>query len=108
MFIVFMRDIQYIVKKKGRAETDLKSVLPQKYYDFLDDFLKKASDTLPPYQKYDHKIQLEKKQKPGHRSLYKMFLKESNAVKQYFDSHRAKRFIQVSSASYFLPLLFVK
>ena len=34
--------------------------------------------------------------------------KELDAVKWYLDSHLAKRFIQVSSASYSLPVLFVK
>ena len=33
---------------------------------------------------------------------------ELDAVKRYLDSHLAKRFIQASSASYSLPVLFVK
>ncbi len=33
---------------------------------------------------------------------------ELDAVKWYFDSHLAKEFIQASSASYFLPVLFMK
>ena len=34
--------------------------------------------------------------------------KELNVVKQYLDSHLAKKFIQISLASYFSPVLFVK
>ena len=37
-----------------------------------------------------------------------MFFEELDAVKQYLDFHLAKRFIQVSLASYSLPLLFIK
>ena len=34
--------------------------------------------------------------------------KKLNAIKRYFNSHLAKRFIQMSFASYFLPVLFIK
>ena len=37
-----------------------------------------------------------------------MSLKELNAVKQYFDSYLAKEFIQISLASYSLPIFFVE
>ena len=46
VFALPMRDIQYQAKKKARAETDLKSILPQEYHDFLDVFSKKDLDTL--------------------------------------------------------------
>ena len=59
VFAISMRDIQYQAEKEARAETNPKSVVPQEYHDFLDVFSKKNSDTLPPYQKYDHKIHLE-------------------------------------------------
>ena len=55
-----MNNIQYQAKKKIRAETNEKSVVSQEYQDFLDVFLKKDSDTLLLYQKYDHKIHLKK------------------------------------------------
>ena len=108
VFIISMRDIQYQAKKKARAETNLTSVVSQKYYDFLDIFSKKDSDTLSLHQKYNHKMHMEEKQQPGHAPLYKMFFEELNTVKRYFDSHLAKRFIQTSSASYSLPVLFIK
>ena len=108
VFAVLMRDIQYQAEKEARAETDPKSVVPQEYHNFLDVFSKKNSDTFSPNRKYDYKIHLEEKQKPGHASLYKMSPKELDAVKKYLDSHLAKGFIQASSASYFLPVLFVK
>ncbi len=108
VFAVSMRDIQYQAEKEARVETNPKSVVPQEYLDFLDVFSKKDSDTLPPHRKYDHKIHLEEEQKPGHARLSKMSPEELDAVKRYLDSHLAKRFIQTSSASYSLPILFVK
>ena len=93
VFAVSMRDIQYQAEKEARAGTNSKSVVPQEYHDFLDVFSKKNSNTLPPHRKYDHKIYLEKEQKPGHAPLYKMSPEELDAIKRYFDSHLAKRFI---------------
>ncbi len=108
VFAVFMRYIQYQAEKEARAETDLKSVVTQKYHDFLDVFSKKSSDILPSHRKYDHKIYLEEEMKPDHVLLYKISLEELDTVKQYLGSYLAKGFIQASSASYSLPVLFVK
>ena len=93
VFAVSIRDIQYQAEKEAKDETNPKNVVPQKYYNFLDVFSKKDSDTLPPHRKYNHKIQLEEEQKSGYASRYKMSLKELDAVKQYLDSHLVKRFI---------------
>ena len=51
------------------------------------------SDTFSLYEKYDHKNNLEKDQKPGYSLLYKMSFQELDDVKQYLDSHLAKKFI---------------
>ena len=88
-----MKDIKYQAEKKARAETNPKSIIPKKYHNFLDVFLKKNSDTLLLYQKYKYKIYLEEKQKYDHSLLYKIFLQKLDAVKRYLDSHLAKNFI---------------
>ena len=103
-----MRDIQYQAEKKTEIEIDLKNVVTQEYHNFLDVFSKKDLDTLSLYWKYDHKIHLEKEQKPSHAQLYKIFPKELDAVKRYLNFHLAKRFIQASSASYSLSIFFMK
>ena len=108
MFTLLMKNIQYQAKKEARAETNLTNVISQEYHNFLNVFSNKDLNTLPPYQKYDHKIHLEEKQKPGHIPLYKMSPKELDAIKRFFHSHLAKGFIQASSASYSLPVFFVK
>lgn len=68
----------------------------------------KNLDNLSLYQKYDHKIYLEKKKKLDYILLYKMFSKKLDAVKRYFDFYLIKKFIQTSLVSYFLLVLFVK
>ena len=92
IFAISMRNIKYQAKKENKAKTNLKSIVPSKYYNFLDVFSKKNTDTFPQYQKYDHKIQFKKKQKFNHVSLYKMFFKKLDVVKLYFNSHLAKKF----------------
>ena len=54
-----MRDLEYQAEKKVRPEINLKSIVLEKYYNLLDIFSKKDSDTLFPHRKYDHKIILE-------------------------------------------------
>lgn len=75
-----MRDIQYESEKEVKVKIDSQSITSQEYYDFLNVFSKKNSNTLFSYQKYGYKIWLEEKQKPGHALLYKMFLEEVNAI----------------------------
>ena len=59
-FAVSIRDLKYQVEKKAKLETNPKNIIPEKYYNFLNIFLKKNSDTHSFYQKYDNKIILEK------------------------------------------------
>ena len=108
VFTVSMKDIQYQAEKEARTECNPKSVVPQEYHAFLDVFPKKNLDTFPPHWKYDHKIYLDEEQKPDHSPIYKMSSGELDAIESYLESHLAKRFIQASSASYFLLVLFVK
>ena len=67
-----MRDIKYQLNKETKPPIDLKTVVFTKYHDYLDVFLKDVSDTLRPYGKYDHKIELLKNATPsnlGHSAL---------------------------------------
>ena len=108
VFAILMKDLEFQAEKEARPETNLKTVVPKKYYDLLYVFSKKDSDTLPSHRKYDYKIILEKEQKHGYASLYKMLLQELDAVKHYLDSDLVKGFIQASSALYLSPVLFVQ
>ena len=58
IFAISMRDIKYQLNKTTKPPTNPKTVVPEEYHDFLDMFLKDISDTLRPYGKYDHKIEL--------------------------------------------------
>ena len=48
IFAISMRDIEYQLNKGTKLLTDPKTVVLEKYHDFLDVFLKDISDTLRP------------------------------------------------------------
>lgn len=75
-----MRNPEFQAKKKARLKTNQKNLIPEEYHNFLDIFCKKNSDTLFFYQKYDHKIILEEKQKHGYTPLYKISSHKLNAL----------------------------
>lgn len=108
VFTVFIKNLKFQVVKKGKPETDLKNVISKQYYDHLDVFLKKKSDTLPSHKKYNHKIILEKGEKYDHMPLYKMPILKLDPVKCYLDLYLAKRFIQAGSTPYLSPVPYVR
>lgn len=67
---ILMTDLAYQVKKEARLETNLRTIVLAKYHDLLNVFSRKDLDTLLFYQKYDHEIILEKKQKHGQDPVY--------------------------------------
>ena len=66
---ISIKNLEFQAVKEARPETNPKSVLPKKYHNFLDTFLKKDLDIFFSYQKYDHKIILEEKEKYGYIPL---------------------------------------
>lgn len=61
IFAISMKNLEYLGGKKARLETDPRTVIPAKYYNLSHIFFKKDSDTCFFYQKYDHKIIIEKR-----------------------------------------------
>jgi hypothetical protein len=57
--------------------------LPQKYQEFVDLFLKKLSDKLPPRYLYNYKIILVEEAKPPFGSLYKISKNKLLVLKKY-------------------------
>ena len=55
MFTTSLYELNTILDKRNDEERSLLTIL-DKYLDFVDVFLKAASDTLPPHRYYDYKI----------------------------------------------------
>ena len=58
-------DINFQMNKTNKAPTDPKTVVSEKYHDFLNVFSKEALDTVTEHCKYDHRIRPLK----GHKNL---------------------------------------
>ena len=111
IFAISMRDIEYQLNKGTKPLTDPKTVVPEKYHDFLDVFSKDISDTLRPYGKYNHKIELLKDKKLsdlGHSALRGMSTPQLKFVKKFLEKHLKKGFIEASSAPCSSPILLAK
>ena len=94
-----MRDIEYQLEKATKTPTDPKTVISEKYHEFLDVFLKEASDTLSEHSKYDYRIQfLEGYKDYGNNLLRAMSEPKLQFVKKFVEEHLKKGFIKASSA----------
>ena len=111
IFAISIRDIKYQLNKGTKPLTDPKTVVPEEYHDFLDVFSKDISDTLRPYGKYNHKIELLKKKELsdlGHSALRGMSVPQLEFVKKFLEEHLKKGFIEASSAPCSSPILLAK
>lgn len=86
----------------------LYQTVPKEYHDLIEVFSKAASDQLPPHRKCDHKIELQADVPLGYHPLYQQTAQELEALKAYLQENLEKGFIEVSSAPFASPVLFVK
>lgn len=103
-----MKNLEFQATKEAKPETNPKIVILKKYQDFLDTFLRKNSDILLFYQKYNLNIILKEEKKHNNTFLYIMLLEKLYIMKYYLEFYLTKRFIQASSAYYLSPVIFVK
>jgi hypothetical protein len=111
IFVVFMKNLKIQLKKQDNNKmTDSKSVMLQKYHDFLNVFFKKKADILSSHRKHDHRIKFEKDHESDHEyaSLYNLSKEKLLLMKKYFKEHLNKNFIESSTAFYASFILFAK
>jgi hypothetical protein len=82
--------------------------LPQEYQEFVDLFLKKLSDKLPPRRLYNYKIILVEEAKPSFSSLYRILRDKLLVLKKYLEKNLFKEFIRPSKSSAASPVIFIK
>ena len=112
IFAISRRDIEYQLNKTMKLPTNPKTVVLIEYHDFLDVFSKDISDTLRPYGKYNHKIELLKDKDLasdlGHSAFQGMSTLQLEFVKKFLEEHLKKGFIKASSAPCSSPILLAK
>ena len=87
---------------------DPSTILPSRYFEFLDVFSKKDADTLPPHRAHDHAIHLKEGAQPPASALYGMSRDEILELRRYLDENLSKGFIRASRSQAAAPVLFVK
>ena len=103
---ILMKDIKYQLNKTAKTLTNPKTMILKEYYEFLDVFLKEASDVFSPYSKYNHQIHLlEGYKNHGHSFFSKMSEPKLQFVKKFLEEHLKKGFIKASSAFYLSQIM---
>jgi len=85
---------------------DIKAKLSSKYHEFLDVFDRAQSNKLLSHRFYDHKIELISDSTLSRCRVYQMFSVKLLKVKKYLNENLSKKFITLSQAFYFSPVLF--
>ena len=100
-----MWDINYQLDKDKMPSTNLATQVFEYYHNFLDVFLKKASNTVSAYLKYNYVIRLLNKKDHGQAAMRPMSNKKLAFVKKFLKYNLKKGFIKVSSAPWSLPIM---
>ena len=89
------------------SESDLEGV-PKIYSHFSDVFSKGSTDSLPPHQEYNLKIDVDESAKPLLGPIYPLSQSKVSALHEFIDEHLAMGFICPSNSPFRAPVLFVK
>ncbi len=111
IFVVFMKNLKIQLKKqKNNTVINSKSVMSQKYHDFLNVFSKKKINILSSHKKHDHCIKFEKNHESDYEYafLYNSSEEELQLMKKYLKKHLNKDFIKSSIVFYASSILFAK
>jgi hypothetical protein len=80
--------------------------IPGQYQQFIEDFSKEKSETLPPHRPTDQAIELEPNYQLPHGWIYNLSEFELKTLKAYIETNLANGFIQQSSSSAAALILF--
>ena len=95
-------------KKPEEELEEMKTMVPEEYYDFIPSFQKAVVDLLPPHRpNVDYKINLKKGFTPPFGLLYSLSREELETLREWILTNLAKGFIRASSSLAGAPILFV-
>ena len=99
---------KFIRLKKELTKKELYKLLYKVYYNFINIFLKKGTDILPPHQPNNHTIILKKSKMLPYKKPYPMSKDELLVIKKYINKHLNKGFISSSLLPIATPVFLVK
>jgi RNase H-like domain found in reverse transcriptase/Reverse transcriptase (RNA-dependent DNA polymerase)/Integrase zinc binding domain/Ty3 transposon capsid-like protein/Chromo (CHRromatin Organisation MOdifier) domain len=90
------------------SDSELISIVPPQYHNFLKVFSPDEANILPDHSPYDHKIPLVEGSSPPYGPIYSLSQVELNALSEYLDENLKKGFIHPSTSPAGAPILFAK
>ena len=107
-FIENHEDKIFLKDKKSLSKEDILKKLPSEYHNFIEVFLLKEADKLPPHRSFDHKIELKSGENSPCLRNCPISAKKLEVVKKFLDEHLQKEFIHPSSSSAAAPMLLAR
>lgn len=102
-------DIDKFLKgKEPMSKEKILEKLPSEHHGFVEVFLPKEADELPPHRPFDHMIELKPGEMPPYYKNRPLSARVLEVVKKYLDDHLQKRFIRPSTSSAAAPILLAK
>jgi hypothetical protein len=74
-----------ITTTKATSFKDLKRMISEEYYQFMNLFSKPLVQQLPTHHSFDHKITIKEEKEVPFISIYHLFKKELGALQKYLD-----------------------
>ncbi len=99
---------KFLKNKEPVSREEILKKLPSEYHEFVDVFLPKEADRLPPHRPFDHKIELKPGEDPPYYRNRPMSARELEVVKKFLDEHLQKGFIRTSTSPAAAPVLLAK
>src|SRR5260370_10727472 len=90
------------------AINKIKAKVLAKYHGYINLFIDREAETLPPHHDQDIKIELEEGKVLPFRSIYSLMPVEKEALHSYITDNLAKGFIHPSTSSAASPIFFMK
>jgi hypothetical protein len=88
------------------VEEDMKTFVPEKYWEYSDVFLKPGFDTLPPHSEFDHAINLKDTFKPQRSKIYPLSPREQKELDKFLEENLSTGRIRRSDSSQAAPFFF--
>lgn len=100
-----MQDIDYQLNEDRKPPTDPAIKVLECYHNFLNIFLKEASNIVSAYSKHNHVICLFSKKDHGQATLKAMPKEKLAFVKKFLENNLKKDFIEASNTSCSSPII---
>jgi hypothetical protein len=107
-FALSLYEINIALAKEDDKKTDIRTIVPPKYHDYLKIFEKANTDKVPLHRPSNHTIPLTDRFKPLFGPLYWLSRPELEELKCWLDENLSKGFIHTSSSPTATPILFIK